>query len=303
MIMEKNPFSLLDFLGYVFPGALALFLIHFFGNLSEIQGLQFLYDEISKSVNTDTSLLEKTIYLTVASYILGHFIAYLSSLTVEQFSIWLYGYPSDFLLKDVPSWHYWTLPKRGDKLSKRWRYLCRIIIGLFLLPLSICSLVFAKLLGGKYFFIKKLDKDLIHAITDRCADLAQHLNFKISEEEAEKTDCHRVIYQYEYERQKLHASTMGNYIALYDLLRSVTFIFNCLFLYILFFAAIPTIDFSCHCINWKLIRLLFATMSISYVFFMAFIKFYRRFTLESFMCLLVDTSFPKSDRSKQNNNE
>ena len=271
--MRKNPFSIFDFLGYVFPGALALFLICFFNKLPEIRGIQSLF-RIALAMDMNFSI-DTTIFFTVVSYILGHFIAYLSSLTVEQFSIWLYGYPSDFLLKDVAAKHYWGLPERNDNLGKSHRYLARICIGLLLLPLSISSLIFAKLLRGKYFFIKKLDSDLIEAISQKCVKLAHYLDYPITGEE---TDFHRIIYHYEYELKKAHSIKMDNYIALYGFLRSVTFIFNCLFLYLLFFIAIPSLNFRV-CIDWKIIGLLFWVMVIAYLFFMSFMKFYRRFTL------------------------
>ena len=84
--MKKNPFSLFDFLGYVFPGAFALLIVYL---ISECQGVSSFWKEIQDI----PFKWEDTILLTLLSYILGHFLAYVSSLTVEKFSIWLYGYP------------------------------------------------------------------------------------------------------------------------------------------------------------------------------------------------------------------
>lgn len=102
-------------------------------------------------------------------------------------------------------------------------------------------------------------------------------------------DFHRVVYHYEYEHQKNHAIKMDNYVALYGFLRAVTLIFNCLFIYLLFIA-ISTIDCDAS-IDWKVVRLLSFMLLLSYLFFMGFMKFYRRFTLESFMCLVIDKSY------------
>lgn len=44
--MKKNPFSLFDFLGYLFPGALALFLIFFISKVENIESITSLYNEI-----------------------------------------------------------------------------------------------------------------------------------------------------------------------------------------------------------------------------------------------------------------
>lgn len=99
--MRKNPFSLYDFLGYVFPGLMAIFTICFFYETKEITGVSSLFYNLLDFVRSlggeNRSWIEDTIILTIASYVTGHFIAYLSSLTVEQFAIWIYDYPSVFL--------------------------------------------------------------------------------------------------------------------------------------------------------------------------------------------------------------
>lgn len=282
--MKKNPFSLFDFLGYLFPGALGLFLIYFISKVESIESITSLYNEV-KTIRIPLSF-EDTILMTIVSYVLGHLVAYISSLTVEQFSIWLYGYPSRFLLHDVEGMHYWQLSK--DEI-KPWRRLCkyvwRCVIGLFLLPLTICSLFFAKLFGVKYFFIKKLDDVLISTIKTKTKELQSYLRITGSSD----MDYHRVIYHYEYEQQKTHATKMDNYVALYGFLRSVTLVFNCFSLYLIYIAISSfNLDYD---IDWKFIRLLILSIIVTYLFFMSFMKFYRRFTLESFMCLIIDKSY------------
>ena len=86
--MKKNPFSLFDFLGYLFPGALGLFLIYFISKVESIESITSLYNEV-KTIRIPLSF-EDTILMTIVSYVLGHLVAYISSLTVEQFSIWLH---------------------------------------------------------------------------------------------------------------------------------------------------------------------------------------------------------------------
>lgn len=102
--------------------------------------------------------------------------------------------------------------------------------------------------------------------------------FQIQPVNNSNMDFHRVVYHCEYERQKTHAVKMDNYVALYGFLRAVALIFNCLVLYL-----ILTIDYDAF-IDWKLVRLLNLMLLVSYLFFMGFMKFYRQFTLESFMC-------------------
>ena len=231
--------------------------------------------------------------MTLVSYVLGHFVAYISSLTVEQFSIWLYGYPSKFLLQDVESMHYWRVSDSNvGRMGKMCKYIWKFIISIFLFPLTVCSLLFAKLLGVKYFFIKKLDAALIDAINAKTHELKSFL--KINDDE--NMDNHRVIYHYEYEQQKVHAVKMDNYVALYGFLRSITLVFNCFSLYLIYIAILSfDVDYYA---DWKFIRLLLLSILVSYLFFMGFMKFYRRFTLESFMCLIIDTSYVKEQKNR-----
>ncbi len=175
--MKQNPFSLYDFLGYVFPGALAIIIICFFNQLNEItsikqffeSGMNFLQLHAKKG---SIEIIEDTIILTIISYVIGHIIAYLSSITVEQYSQWLFGFPSFFLLKKAPNWLYWRIGDNREevdfKLPKSFQgwieLIVRGIVGLFLFPITICYLIIGKLLRMKYYFVKPLDKTLTKAI-------------------------------------------------------------------------------------------------------------------------------------------
>lgn len=298
--MKKNPFSLFDFLGYVFPGALALFFIYFFHELTEKSTIDGFRSIIDFAFQMDPPFsLENTLLLTILSYVLGHFIAYLSSLTVEQFAIWLYGYPSDFLLESSTKWHYWYSSQERPRIRgiKSFfhcmhfyilTYFWRVLVGTFLIPLTLGTLFIANSLGLKRFFVKKLDDSMVETIKEKCVKLAQYLGYKLKNTE---TDFHRVIYHYVYERQKAHAIKMDNYVALYGFLRAMTFIFDCVFLYLtIVIIRRTTFDFFAP-IDWSQLLLLFGVMIITYVFFMGYMKFSRRFTLESFMCLISDKSY------------
>lgn len=284
--MTKNPFSLHDFLGYVFPGAFALLLIYVFAELPSFDGITSFYIELLNFLEVKSNFgfsFEIIVILTLLSYIVGHFVAYLSSLTVEHFSNWLYGYPSFFLLKDVPPNYYWNVMPNIINSVKGvmlvvFKLFWRLVIAVFLLPLTLGTLIIAKGLGVKYFFIKKLDESLIKNIESRCIKLMTKINYECQDED---TDFHRVVYHYVYEHQKLHAVKLDNYVALYGFLRAMTFIFNCTSLYIMYL-------YLCNPANGKMLLFLFTIFVITYIFFMSFVKFYRRFTLESFMCLLTD---------------
>lgn len=108
-------------MGYFFPGAFALILIYLFAQQeTEIWNLGSIYTSLAntfqiKNPNGDKQItIEICFVFIVFSYITGHFVAYLSSLTVEHFSKWLYGYPSTFLLFGVTPGHYWKIDKNRD---------------------------------------------------------------------------------------------------------------------------------------------------------------------------------------------
>lgn len=299
--MRQNPFSLYDFLGYVFPGALALVLGSFFVELSQLESISQIYNEFEsflkqKRTTGAFDLLEETVILTILAYVTGHVVAYLSSVTVEKFAIWTYGYPSEFLLKKLSAWHYLRIGKRSSDSTRNehcpqnWNeaidLLWRLIIGIFLYPISVCSLLLGKLLCMKSFFVKPLDLTLRNTIATNMDKLARYLGITIHDGD----DFHRVIYHYEYERQQTHVQKMDNYVALYGFLRAMTFIANCATLWITVKYLLPGFSFSAEA-NWHLIFIFALCILTTYTFFMAFMKFYRRFTLESLMCLVIDTSF------------
>lgn len=296
--MKKNPFSLFDFLGYVFPGLITLYLVWYFSKSPDIYGISSLFKSsisvLSNSFRgaTMSSAIEETVLITIVAYVIGHFVAYISSVTVEQFSVWVYDYPSKFLLKDIPANNFWN--SNGEiNLPLRAKRIWRIIISVFLLPISIGTIVFGKWFGVKAFFIKKLDPSLITMIYASKKRLGKYLGIQFSK----SMDFHRVVYHYEYENQEKHSFKMDNYVALYGFLRSMTLICNCTFLWIFCNYGICSIDLSSK-INFKLILLLVSLLVITYIFFMSFMKFYRRFTLESFMCLVIDTTYKSNSNGR-----
>ena len=151
--MRQNPFSIFDFLGYVFPGALALVIIAFFQQLPQLTSLSKAFEEgvvFIKGQNSSGTLgvLEETVIMTIISYVIGHIVAYLSSITVEKYSNWLFGYPSQFLLNELPKCYYWRISKESRAQNSPLRkpvgfaewtgVIWRLLVGAFLLPITVC---------------------------------------------------------------------------------------------------------------------------------------------------------------------
>jgi len=292
--MNKNPFSIYEILGYVFPGAFSLFVLFFFyvnvnTSISDLTVLpQLLKNAINTLKENNIGNLLDTSVILISSYVIGHFVAYLSSITVERLFLWVFGYPSEFLLGKISGFPFWK--EWSD--SQRWKKHCficlmnvllRSIVFLALLPISLLLFIlFLTRLDA--FFTKPLDSYLNDIITRKQIELEDKLMLPRSSEYG-LVDSHRVIYHYAYEFCDNHRSKMDNYVALYGFLRSCTLIFSSIWLF-LFVQSIRSINFELQ-VNWGNILLLFVTAIISFIFFLGFTKFYRRFTLESLMCLII----------------
>ena len=108
----------------------------------------------------------------------------------------------------------------------------------------------------------------------------------------DEIDYHRIIYHYVYEVKSAHQVKMDNYVALYDFMRSMTLIMNLTFLYAVYYINTNSVE-----LLWIGVWMLISTMLLSYLFFMAFMKFYRRFTLEVMMCLVTDETINDKNAS------
>lgn len=289
----KNPFSIYDFLGYVFPGAFALIIVYYFVIIDPIEfqnpmSVHEMLDLVRENFVGSESIVSCTIFLII-SYVLGHIISYLSSITVERFVIWWYGYPSEFMLNhEDHHWHFFHdaiimchEKKYHYKRAIIRTYILRSLFSLLLLPILIPTVLF-RIFGCNVFFVKKLDPYLNDIVLQKRNALAVKLNLPDASH-YDKVDYYRVIYNYVYEHSSNHRQKMDNYVALYDFLRSLTLIFIGVFIYVLWSGII--VSTSIGYFYW--LDLLIA-MSLSCVSFMAFFKFYRKFTLEAFMCLVSD---------------
>lgn len=291
--MMKNPFSLFDFLGYIIPGAFTLLVIFYFVRMDPLDfvnpmQLDEMITEIKGWLNASESIVSCSVFL-ILSYITGHLVAYISSITIEKFIIWWYGFPSEFLLVDEGRWH---ILHDGMSMARNKNcgyifeivrtYLLRIVVSLVLLPILLPTII-VKIIGGDGFFVKALDAYLRDIILCKRKSLSKQLSLPDSSH-YEKVDYHRVIYHYVYEKSGSHRQKMDNYVALYDFLRSLTLIFVWIFMYVM------TYVFWNDCKIGQYYWLsLSGLLVITYLFYMGFFKFYRRFTLEAFMCL-VSTS-------------
>ena len=301
----KNPFSLYDFLGYFVPGALCLYLMVFLFDISGVKS----FDEIA---NLHFGRVDLSIAFVIIAYIIGHTINYISSITIEKYSNWMFGYPSAFLLKkerkgyykkarqeDLEEWLKGNIEhcklhlfiKKGMYWSK-WNWLhkfsllrlrssvWRFGLLLFIFPVSTIDWIFGKWFGLRLYYTNPLDYILIVTVQNNLEKLLLKLNI----EGGNNFDYNRILNHYYYEKFQKHILKFDNYVALYGFCRCLSLIFCLTTSSILFL-----VFFNDAVLFTSQVVIMFCLSSfLSFVFFMAFMKFYRRFTLEGFMCLVID---------------
>lgn len=296
--MDNSHFTLSDFLGYVIPGASVLVVMLMFyhypdEDYTSVDDLlrvikKYSYLLIDKSAKVGVILPS---FFVILSYVAGHILAYLSSITVERFAIWIYGYPSEYLFSKVGWSHLFEDVNRVRKkrprcwVLKSFMYLLiRIIIIVVLFPLS-SAVFFIKAISIDGFLVKNLDPFLRDVIAKKLTSLRAQLNLP-NDKDYKGADLHRIVHEYCYCKYDCIRQKMDNYVAIYDLMRSLTLIMVFVS-WMLAYANIKYIKFLAP-INWGTLFMIGIVLMLTLLCFMAFMKFYRRYTLESYICIASD---------------
>lgn len=296
--MKQNPFSLYDFLGYLIPGSTVIYLFLIIENWTsnnEKSNLETIFSSVSKYN------FQEIFFFIIISYSLGHLISFISSITIEKYGNWKYGYPSKTVIgyrknsywieKKLPDdWDQTNLLYETDDKSRNLRNTGRFFLILILLPLFIVELFFGTLLNFKSFYSKGLDCYLMGVIRENVLLLLNSKGLsngnKIKEGDLRNIDFNRIVHHYAFENSKEHQFRMVNYVALYGFLRNLVLAFVLSF-WFYFIISLKTVDFSLF-ISWKMVSFNVLLMGLSFVAFMAYMKFYRRYTLEGLMLIVVD---------------
>ncbi len=286
---KQNPFSIYDFLGYFLPGSLALLVIL---AISHIWFPEFsVFEFLSKHCELTRS--ESYFLFIVLAYTTGHIFSFISSLTIERYSIWRYDYPSKYLL----SFKYKGYFNVEDEPIYA-RKILRAIFGfLILLPISYPEYVIGRVLRIRDLYAKKLDPLLNEIIRGKINGLVKERS-EVKDPSAcgkpSEHDFFRFIYHFVLENAAAHQPKMQNYIALYGFLRTLTFL-SVLSFWLIFASwlggKISLVASIC---------LLTGTSFVGLILFLGFVKFYRRFSLEVLMALSVTFNSKKNVSIKKN---
>lgn len=158
--METNRhFSVYDFLGYIIPGIVVLYLSQYLiSDFYDDKSNHFLISDYSNF----TGSIDQMIIFLCTSYIIGHAINYLSSITIKQFSIWMFGYPSYFLLNiNKPRY----LKNQGSYTFRSCFW--RITLCLIMAPIFISDWIFGRILGLRSYYTNQMDLTLRNIVIDK----------------------------------------------------------------------------------------------------------------------------------------
>jgi hypothetical protein len=150
MNSKQNPFSLYDFLGYLLPGALCIYLV--------VLGYPVFGISLAALPTPHPSLFKHPdgyIPFIIVAYVIGHSLSFISSLTVERYTIWAYGYPSRFLLNIRPTSIFDGI-SADDPLRKR-RILVRLLVTIVCFPFTSLDILLERVIRIREIYVKALD--------------------------------------------------------------------------------------------------------------------------------------------------
>lgn len=279
MEIKQNPFSVYDFLGYFVPGA-----IFFFGIVyAPIFQFDFGFD--FTALSDCAKRMEAGFFLpfTLVAYNTGHFLSFLSSITIEKYSVWKVGYPSSFLFGEKAKNYFLDLEKKTI-IENFWR----LVVWLFLLPISIPDYLLVFLSSNEPHYSRPLSEPQQQISRKALVSFPQGREFSANLKSL-PTDLFIIAYHFAVEHAPAHLPKMQNYVALYGFTRTTAMLFV-----IWFWFGILT---SIRTATLPLLAM-FLMVGLCFMAYLNFMKFYRRFSMEVFMAMIAITTFPIDEKHK-----
>lgn len=328
--IEKMPFTVYDVVGYLAPGffvVYALTLVFFWGMPVNVK--PFLIFEKSGYLGE----IVFAVFYTTFCYVVGHVTSFLSSITIERASINYFGYPSYFVLNPYhPPSSNKPGTVRAHIATKRQEYRDRgnrfgsAILSAFCAPIHIaiwiCDQfgwlrVVLKRHSNTNFIVQRLLKEFSQKTRGsiRREDLIYENVSSEGLSEESNREWFRSVDAWVTNNNSVAAARMYNYVVIYGFLRNMCFIFVFLlwaelinFVFCKFFPFAKGQQITCALIRnylaehgfWFLLVMGF-TYLMAVSLFLAFVKFYRRYTEEGLMAfvLVSDEPVPPTDSEMQ----
>jgi hypothetical protein len=158
----------------------------------------------------------------------------------------------------------------------------RAFLLLSLFPLTLFDLVIGGILGMRYYYTKPFDSTLRKLINIKIKKIYEHGLLEENDHKESQYNFSRdedwfsPLYHYLIDKSERHFQRTQNYVALYGFTRNIALI-GVVFFWVYFSKDIgPYFDL-------KKFVILFITGFVTYVFYMAYLKFYKKFHEEVYL--------------------
>lgn len=287
--VERMPFTVYDIVGYLAPGFITLYgaLIFIDPTSNSIISESLHFEEVFHS--SALQQVTTAIAILILSYLCGHIVSFLSSITVERLLVIWQGYPSGWAFRAYLGASWWDLvlasipqeltqKKKQDSFSsirEAQNFLSFLLLHIFLLPLILGFLASA-LVGARRSVIKAVPSALIRESLF-CSD---KMGCPIQSDQINKEnvgDWFKWISAHVTNTNNVAFLRMYNYLTIYGFLRAMVFILNGAS-WLTFISAYPSQLPSMSTAAFIVPAICAATATVC---FLEYIKFYRRYTEES----------------------
>ncbi len=280
--MNQNPFSFYDFLGYLIPGGFFILLMYFCGLTFDLD----IVIDLTELLRGQSQIFGILNYgsIVIISYIAGHFISITSAFFIEKYMNEELQYPSEYLFNKLSDDKKNVLTPSSDKQNEDTkRKIKYCIIKVILFPIIPWDYATQKLcysqslpfqLANTTWLMIKEGYEKKFRIDDKLLNIRTGLH----------DDLFRLAYHYVYEFSNQHQTKIQNYVALYGFCRNI-----CLVFVITFWISFLTLIYRAiegGAVSYISISTLLSFFFV-YVFYVGFVKFYRRYTLEVLMAFAV----------------
>lgn len=289
MSLNQNPFSVYDFLGYLIPGILFC------------SGLYLVNQNpccISISLLSSITEIENYLLLFLVCYLIGHLLSFLSSVIIEKYSVWTLGYPSRYLFKKKKIRFWKSITDKYDKKHKIGsilriisRFAIKTLISIIILPVTVHDLFIRHVLRLLDQYSRPFDEGLM-IIVKNCSNqllTTKYPKVVLNGSRNDDQDYFRVVYHYAIENAPNHVNKMQNYVALYGFIRTTTLIFV-----VLFWNSLIRYIWCGNISTYFWIPIVLSV--ISFVLYIDFNKFFRKFSVEAFMAAISSFSYCKQEQ-------
>ena len=167
----------------------------------------------------------------------------------------------------------------------------RLLVWLFLLPISLIDTVFKKWINLAKHYMKPLDPFITDAFINAFVDLTVTLGINVESKNGsgfKDYDVERLILHSTLEQAPAHLSMIRNYLVLYGFLRAVTFVLVLIFWGIVFHSI---------AIGYQSVYYLLTVSLIAFICYASYLKFFLRYSKDSIMATIA-VYLAKKENSK-----